>query len=402
MKKLAVIIGLMLLLPFATFVKSNGSGPTADFTWQPQHPSTADKVHFIDESTNQSNIVERIWYFGDGYGSTEANPYHKYARPGTYNVDLVVKWNISGNITYGEVNHTISIANQPPVANAGPDQLVNTHTVTFNGSKSYDPDGNITSWKWDFGDNTTGSGEVVQHTYSKDGIYTVTLNVTDDFGASDTDTCVVTTDTHPPVTTANITGSTGSNGWYIGNVTVKLQASDSLSGVDSTYYKLDNGSWIKYSSQFVISSEGIHSLEYYSKDKAGNNESVKNVTIKIDKTAPYVNITMPQQGKLYIFGRAILPLFKTVIIGKIDVNIQASDNVSGISKVVIYVNNEERANLTSPPYEWRWGGDMGKRTLKVVAYNGAGLNSSMEMQVRIYSLFKPRNSSSEQIAIENH
>ena len=400
MKKIAIIISLMLLFPILLGVRANG--PTADFTWQPQHPSTADRIHFIDESSNQSQIVERVWYFGDGHGSTEKNPYHKYSRPGTYNVKLVVKWNISGNIIYGEVNHTIDVANQPPVADAGPDQTVNSHTVTFNGSKSYDPDGNITSWKWYFGDNTTGQGKVVQHTYSQDGRYTVTLNVTDDFGASDEDTCIVITDTHPPSTTVNISGKKGINGWYVENVTAKLQAQDSLSGVDSIYYRLDNGNWTKYSSQLTISKEGSHLLEYYSTDKAGNNESIKNITIKIDKTPPNIEITMPEEGKLYIFGRAILPLFKTIIIGKIDVKINASDNISGISKVIIYVNNEERANLTSSPYEWKWGGDMGKRTLKVVAYNGAGLNNSKEMQVRIYSLFKPRNSSAEIAAIENH
>jgi len=392
MKKLGMIVGLMLLLSFLSFVNANG--PTADFTWTPEHPSTADLIHFTDTSSNQSNIEERVWYFGDGYGSTDKNPFHQYARPGTYNVKLVVKWNFSGSIIYGEATHTIQVANQPPVADAGPNQVVNETKVTFDGSGSYDPDGNITSYKWDFGDNTTGEGKVVHHTYSEDGTYTVTLNVTDDFGASDEDTCVVTVDTHLPKTKLNITADEGKNGWYVSNVTVRMKATDNLSGVKETYYRIDKGNWTKYSKAFIISDEGEHLLEYYSVDNAGNKEAVKNTTIKIDKTKPSVDILMPEEKRLYIFGRKIMPTFRmTIVIGKIDVKIDACDNTSGISHVKIFVDDEERANLTSPPYEWKWGGDIGRKTLKIVAYNGAGLNNSKEMDVKIYSLFRPRNSS---------
>jgi PKD repeat protein len=387
MKKLSIIFGLMLLVPFINF--GNANGPTADFTWTPSNPSTADIIHFTDTSSNQTNIEERVWYFGDGHGSTEKNPFHQYARPGTYTVKLVVKWNFSGSIVYGEATHDIQVVNQPPVADAGPNQVVNKTKVTFDGSGSYDPDGNITSYKWNFGDNTTGEGKIVHHTYSKDGTYTVTLNVTDDFGASDEDTCVVTVDTHTPSTKLNITGSKGENDWYVSNVTIRMEATDNLSGIEETYYRIDKGNWTEYSTAFILSKEGEHLIEYYSIDKAGNKETIKNITIKIDKTKPVVSILTPRERRLYIFGRDIMPTLRmTIIIGKIDVKIDAADNISGISHVKIFVNDEERANLTSPPYEWRWGGDIGRRTLKVVAYNDAGLNSSSEMDVKIYSLFK--------------
>ena len=65
-----------------------------------------------------------------------------------------------------------------------PEPIVNL-TTTFNASESYDRDGYIVSYEWDFGDGTpivTESDPITTHTYTKAGNYTVTLTVTDDDG----------------------------------------------------------------------------------------------------------------------------------------------------------------------------------------------------------------------------
>ena len=78
--------------------------------------------------------------------------------------------------------------NQLPVADAGGDKVVYVdEDVNFDGSSSSDPDGSIVAYEWDFGDGSTGSGEVVTHEYSEKGDYTVILTVTDNDGAKDTD-----------------------------------------------------------------------------------------------------------------------------------------------------------------------------------------------------------------------
>jgi subtilisin family serine protease len=72
--------------------------------------------------------------------------------------------------------------NQPPVASFtyGCTDLA----CTFDGSASYDPDGSVASYAWDFGDGATASGATAAHTYAAAGTYAVTLTVTDNLGAT--------------------------------------------------------------------------------------------------------------------------------------------------------------------------------------------------------------------------
>ncbi|UCG70146.1 MAG: PQQ-binding-like beta-propeller repeat protein [Thermoplasmata archaeon] len=95
--------------------------------------------------------------------------------------------------------------NQPPVADAGSDQTVNVgDLVQFDGSGSYDPDGNVTFYDWDFGDGSPhGSGMNPTHVYNISGDYTVTLTVWDDDNASDDDTCIITVHSVGNLPTAN-------------------------------------------------------------------------------------------------------------------------------------------------------------------------------------------------------
>lgn len=76
--------------------------------------------------------------------------------------------------------------NIPPVARFTVDQASGTSplTVNFDATASYDPDGTIVSYSWDFGDGTTGTGITITHTFtsSTDRTYTVTLTVTDNGG----------------------------------------------------------------------------------------------------------------------------------------------------------------------------------------------------------------------------
>jgi len=94
------------------------------------------------------------------------------------------------------------IPNKPPVANFtySPERPIANQTITFDASSSYDPDGTIVSYEWDFGDGSeeTTTSPTIQHSYSIAGTYTVTLTVTDNDGLTNS------TSTQVEVTSAEI------------------------------------------------------------------------------------------------------------------------------------------------------------------------------------------------------
>ncbi|MBX0302955.1 extracellular catalytic domain type 1 short-chain-length polyhydroxyalkanoate depolymerase [Haloarcula salinisoli] len=64
-------------------------------------------------------------------------------------------------------------------------------SIPFYGRGSYDPDGSVVRYEWEFGDGETATGHTVSHAYGEPGEYTVTLTVHDDSGATATDTRTV-------------------------------------------------------------------------------------------------------------------------------------------------------------------------------------------------------------------
>ena len=94
--------------------------------------------------------------------------------------------------------------NIPPTAKfvANPSQGPAPLAVAFDASSSFDPDGEIVSYSWNFGDGATGSGVTITHTYDSPGTYTARLTVTDDRGATDSATRTIHV-TEPGVTASN-------------------------------------------------------------------------------------------------------------------------------------------------------------------------------------------------------
>ena len=94
----------------------------------------------------------------------------------------------------GRLLLSLAPANQPPVASftVSPSSPVTGQAASFNGLGSYDVDGTISQYSWQFGDGTTGAGATTSHAYSSAGTYTARLTVTDDDGATHSTTRSVT------------------------------------------------------------------------------------------------------------------------------------------------------------------------------------------------------------------
>lgn len=153
--------------------------PTADFSFSPSEPTDLDTIHFMDWSADRNGrLVSWQWSFGDGRASSEKNPLHRYENDGPHRVTLTVTDDDGATDT---VSKDITVSNVAPKVNFtfSPREPTDLETVHFE-DQSSDKDGTILSREWDFGDGVTSSERNPSHRYANDGMYTVTVRVTDE------------------------------------------------------------------------------------------------------------------------------------------------------------------------------------------------------------------------------
>ena len=123
------------------------------------------------------NIVNYTWNFGDGKYNYTANPIHIFTENGEYNVTLTVRDNNNLEDTY-----ILSIfVNKPPIASVtiSSTTIMLGETITFDATDSYDLDGDIDFYYWNFDDGRTSNQMVKEHTYTNSGIFNVSLKLID-------------------------------------------------------------------------------------------------------------------------------------------------------------------------------------------------------------------------------
>ncbi len=152
---------------------SDGSG----YIISPDEPSA--RIYGFNLTVYDSN-GNVVW----NYSSNELKIVSHRFSPGNYTAILTV-WDGMGGVNSTTVK--FSVMNRPPVAQFtySPDKPEPNEDVEFI-SQSYDPEGEIAYYIWDFGDGTTVNitDAVVHHNYTKPGYYTVTLTVFDRYNAS--------------------------------------------------------------------------------------------------------------------------------------------------------------------------------------------------------------------------
>jgi PKD repeat protein len=156
------------------------ASPTADFTFSCNDLSCTFDGSLSSDS--DGDVMSHQWSFGDGSSGTGMNKSHAFNNGGTYQVTLTV-WDDQDASDSRSRSVTVSPPpNAPPTASFS--FSCNELTCNFNGSSSGDSDGTIASYSWSFG----GSGSTSSHTFGSSGTYSVSLTVTDDKGASDSQT----------------------------------------------------------------------------------------------------------------------------------------------------------------------------------------------------------------------
>ncbi|WP_164472566.1 OmpL47-type beta-barrel domain-containing protein [Cohnella candidum] len=148
-------------------------------------------------------------------------------------------------------------------------------------------------------------------------------------------------DVTAPVTTATVQSELpqSPSGWYSSDVTLTLTASDEESGVQSTEYRTNGGDWQTYSAPVTLTSEGVTTFEYRSRDRQGNLEETKALTVSIDKTAPVLKLAV-DQPVLWPPNNKPVPVHVTA---------EPADSGSGVDRVVlksITTNESEQDGIT--------------------------------------------------------
>lgn len=122
------------------------------------------------------------------------------------------------------------------------------------------------------------------------------------------------------ITTGAPQHEAGGKLYVTGATTFTLSATDNLSGVAKTEYRIDGGTWTPYA-PFTIFGEGAHTIEFRSQDNVGNLEAVKSLAVVVDNTPPVTVITpgsprYEDGGKLHVTSGTSFSL-------------SATDNLSG-------------------------------------------------------------------------
>ena len=311
--------GLFIVTLNVTDIIGNRDNDTMSVTVNEITPPVADAGpdQMIDEGTlltfngsgssDNVGVVNYTWTFTDAAPVTlyGVQPKHLFDKPGIFVVTLNVT-DAAGNWDNDTMSVTVKDITAP-VANAGPDQIVDEgNLLTFNGSGSSDNVG-IKNYTWTFTDGILISLFGVQPTFKFDnpGIFIVTLNITDAAGNRDTDTMNVTAnDITAPVADA------GPSQTVDEGTPVKFNGNGSFDNVGTFNYTwtFSNGVPVTIygvQSTYTFDNPGIFIVTLNVTDAAGN-WGTDTMTVSVnDITAPVADAGLDQivdEGNLLTFN----------------------------------------------------------------------------------------------------
>ena len=259
--------------------------PEASFSFSPDFPAIGETVEFSDQSVDLDGfIVARTWDFGDGISSSEANPLHAFTSKGVYTVKLNVTDDVGATVS---AISTVSVGNEFPVAQFtySPNNPTTQSEVQFI-DDSTDSDGYVASRSWDFGDGSLSFEPDPKYRYPMDGFYVVTLVVSDDVGARDTERVGITILNTKPLVSFDWTPDDPSTSDLIEFIDLSIDVDGTMTGRQWEFGDGSSSDEAFPSHRFADNGQYIVNLTVWDDDGATNTSSRE---ISISNSLPIVS-----------------------------------------------------------------------------------------------------------------
>ena len=232
------------------------------------------------------------WDWGDSSSSTGEAPSHTWVEDGAYTVTLTVTDDDGG---VAVETRTVTIVNLAPV--------VDTLTVPGSGDEgasigvsavATDSPADPLTYTWDFGDSQSGTGDATSHAWTDNGVYTVTLTVTDDEGASTTSTASITISNVAP-TIDLLSAGDGPEGSVVPFEAVGLDAGD-----DVLTYEWDFGDGSPVTTgafpTHVYDDDGVYTVTLTVTDDDGGSVTGTDTSTITNVAPTFTSLTGPLTG----------------------------------------------------------------------------------------------------------
>lgn len=270
----------------------------ANFTASPIRSTQPMNVDFDASSTivNSGSVSSYSWNFGDSTTATGQQASHTYSSEGNYLVELTVTSNSSQQ--YKVSKYVVVELNRAPVP-------LFTHTlnvvsgvasVSFNAASSYDLDGSISSYSWNFGDGTTGSGISATHQYSAEGTYIVTLSITSNTNQNvSIAKNIVVKDVVAPILTiiSPVANTKSKRSFNLSGSSNEKLSSLKLNGAPVTL----NSDQMSFNRNFNMNRDGLITLNLEAIDLS-NNKSTNQIIVEFDSVGPVITMVKPLQNSV--------------------------------------------------------------------------------------------------------
>lgn len=365
---------------FSDTVKVSANKISGAATATPTTGLAPQDVSFDVTASGGNGSYSYAWKFGDGATGSGQSPTHTYTAAGTYTANVTVTDNL-GRSTYATTSPitiapgmVVNITAQP---SSGPFPL----QVKFNSTVDNAAAGDLT-YAWKFGDGGTSTDAAPTHTYSKQGDYSVVLNVTDSRGRNGTSsalTVIVTASANVVITvsasttsgtapldvsfTSQVSGGTPpyTYSWDFGDGATSTLGNPSHTYTESSIYHAtltvtDSASQIVTSKAITITVKSDTTMEVTI--DAANMTGSKPLTVSftstiVNGTGPYFytwdfddGTTSTQAKPVHVFDQA----------GKYNVTLSVQDSLSNVT-----ISNNLTIVVTDPPattipaWVWIWG-----------------------------------------------